>query len=125
LHQLFDPERRHAPLFTRAELSDERFLRAASGRSSPAVRKRPPVSADLRGDLEFCMQKLARAGLELLVTDYSRPDVELSTVKVIVPGLRHFWPRFAPGRLYDVPVALGCLSRPLSESELNPLPLLM
>jgi ribosomal protein S12 methylthiotransferase accessory factor len=38
-----------------------------------------------------------------------------------VPGLRHFWPRFAPGRLYDVPVRLGWIARPLAEDELNPI----
>src|SRR5690606_30411941 len=31
--------------------------------------------------------------------------IGMPAVKVIVPGLRHFWARFAPGRLYDVPVA--------------------
>jgi len=40
---------------------------------------------------------------------------------VIVPGLRHFYRRFAPGRLYDVPVKLGLRDRPLSEDEFNPL----
>jgi ribosomal protein S12 methylthiotransferase accessory factor len=39
-----------------------------------------------------------------------------------VPGLRHFWARFAPGRLYDVPVAMGWLERPVPEAELNPTP---
>ena len=39
---------------------------------------------------------------------------------VIVPGLRHFYTRFAPGRLYDVPVKLGYLDQPLSENELTP-----
>jgi len=39
---------------------------------------------------------------------------------VVVPGLRHFWPRYGPGRLYDVPVRLGWLPAPLDESELNP-----
>jgi len=39
---------------------------------------------------------------------------------VIVPGLRHFYRRFAPGRLYDVPVKLGLRDRPLKENELNP-----
>jgi oxazoline/thiazoline synthase len=33
-------------------------------------------------------------------------------VKVVVPGLRSFWARFAPGRLYDVPVRLGRLPSP-------------
>jgi hypothetical protein len=37
--------------------------------------------------------------------------------------LRHFWARFAPGRLYDVPVALGFGEQPTPESELNPVPM--
>jgi len=44
---------------------------------------------------------------------------------VIVPGLRHFWARFAPGRLYDVPVQLGWLPQPLAEEELNPIPMFL
>jgi ribosomal protein S12 methylthiotransferase accessory factor len=42
-------------------------------------------------------------------------------VRVIVPGLRHFYRRFGPGRLYDVPLTLGLRKRPLRESDLNPL----
>ena len=60
--------------------------------------------------------------MELLVLDQTRADVGLAVVKVFVPGLRHFWARFAPGRLYDVPVKLGWLSRPRREDELNPVP---
>jgi ribosomal protein S12 methylthiotransferase accessory factor len=41
-------------------------------------------------------------------------------VKVIVPGLRHFWRRTAPGRLYDVPVKMGWLKESKKEDELNP-----
>jgi ribosomal protein S12 methylthiotransferase accessory factor len=41
-------------------------------------------------------------------------------VRVIVPGLRHFYKRFGPGRLYDVPVKMGWLDRPLREDELTP-----
>jgi len=44
-------------------------------------------------------------------------------VKVFVPGLRHFWPRFAPGRLYDVPVSMGWLAAPLTEDQLNTQPI--
>jgi ribosomal protein S12 methylthiotransferase accessory factor len=61
--------------------------------------------------------------MEMLVLDQSRPDVGLPVVKVIVPGLRHFWKRFAPGRLYDVPVKLGWLAEPLDEAQLNPIPI--
>ena len=63
-----------------------------------------------------------RKGLEVLVLDQTRPDIELPVFKVVVPGLRHFWPRFAPGRLYEVPAELGWLSSPLTEEELNPIP---
>jgi len=53
--------------------------------------------------------------------DMTRPDVGLPVAKVIVPGLRHFWARLAPGRLYDVPVTLGWLQQPTPEESLNPI----
>jgi len=56
----------------------------------------------------------------VLVLDQTRPDVGLSVVKVIVPGMRHFWARFGPGRLYDVPVMMGWVENPLTEDQLNP-----
>lgn len=68
---------------------------------------------------------LAAHGLEVLVLDQTRPDIGLPVAKVVVPGLRHFWARFAPGRLYDVPVELGWLPEPLSETELNPIPMFL
>jgi ribosomal protein S12 methylthiotransferase accessory factor len=64
-----------------------------------------------------------RAGLDILVLDMTRPDIGMPVVKVIVPGLRHFWPRFAPGRLFDVPVRLGRLAAPTAYEDLNPVPL--
>lgn len=79
-------------------------------------------SDDFRDDLLRCQSLVERLGLEMLVLDQTRPDILLPVLKVIVPGLRHFWARFAPGRLYDVPVKLGWLKRPLSEHELNPIP---
>jgi oxazoline/thiazoline synthase len=67
-----------------------------------------------------CVRIAAEHGLDVLVVDVSRPDVELAVAKVMVPGLRHFWRRLAPGRLYDVPVRMGWLPAPLTESQLNP-----
>ena len=52
---------------------------------------------------------------------FPTPDSLPSVVKVIVPGLRHFWPRYAPGRLYDTPVKLGWLPAPIREDDLNPI----
>ena len=80
-------------------------------------------TADIADDVQTCIERAARLGLETMVLDQTRPDVGLHAVKVVVPGLRHFWPRLGPGRLYDVPVRLGWLARPRAEAELNPVPL--
>ncbi|HET8919350.1 MAG TPA: TOMM precursor leader peptide-binding protein [Xanthobacteraceae bacterium] len=76
---------------------------------------------DKREQVMTCVNLAKRHGLDFLVLDQTRPDIEVPVVRVIVPGLRHFYRRFAPGRLYDVPVKLGLRDRPLSENELNPL----
>jgi oxazoline/thiazoline synthase len=78
-------------------------------------------SLDTREQVRACVNLAKRAGLDFLVLDQTRPDIDVPVARVIVPGLRHFYRRFAPGRLYDVPVKLGWQDRPLSESELNPL----
>jgi ribosomal protein S12 methylthiotransferase accessory factor len=63
------------------------------------------------------------AGLDILVLDQTRPDIGMPVVKIVVPGLRHFWPRFAPGRLFQVPFSLGRLAEPIGYEQLNPIPL--
>jgi bacteriocin biosynthesis cyclodehydratase domain-containing protein len=73
-----------------------------------------------RDQVLACVDLASRAGLDFLVLNQTRPDVEVPVVRVIVPGLRHFYRRFGPGRLYDVPVRLGLRDRPLPESELTP-----
>jgi oxazoline/thiazoline synthase len=78
---------------------------------------------DLADDIASVHTRLAAAGLEVLVLDQTRPDIGLPVAKVIVPGLRSFWARFAPGRLYDVPVRLGRLATPKAYENLNPFPL--
>jgi ribosomal protein S12 methylthiotransferase accessory factor len=74
---------------------------------------------DIRDDVLTCVDIVKQAGLETLVLDQTRPDIGLNVVKVIVPGLRHFWSRFGPGRLYDVPVTLGWRETPTPEEEMN------
>lgn len=80
------------------------------------------AGTDARADLEFLVARAARSGLESYLLDMTRPDIGLAVARVIVPGLRHFWPRFAPGRLYDVPVAMGWRDQPIAEADLNPFP---
>jgi ribosomal protein S12 methylthiotransferase accessory factor len=79
--------------------------------------------ADLLQDVTAITRLLRDRGMELLVLDQTRPDLEVPVVKVLVPGMRHFWARFAPGRLYDVPVAMGRVAAPTPYEELNPVPL--
>jgi ribosomal protein S12 methylthiotransferase accessory factor len=80
---------------------------------------------DLLEDVMSCKRIAQKHGMEMLVLDQTRADIGLKVVKVIVPGMRHFWKRLGSGRLYDVPVQLGWLKEPLQEHQLNPFPMWM
>lgn len=80
-------------------------------------------SGDILGDVRACLEIARRHELEVYVRDMTRSDLGLPVVKVMAPGLRSFWRRLAPGRLYDAPVATGRLERRLSEAEMNPVSL--
>ena len=71
--------------------------------------------------IELGVDLLAQLGIDTIVINCTRPDVDMPVVKVYAPGLRAFRPRFAPGRLYDLPVQMGQLPVPRSFAELNPL----
>ena len=111
--------------YLEATLAGEPYLGPRSG--APARRRtdypRHDPNMNLRDAVVRCVEAARARGFDTLVQDHTRPDVGLSVVRVIVPGLRHFWARFAPGRLYDLPVELGLLDAPTPESELNPVPL--
>ena len=98
-------------------------------RPDPTVRPRTPAdyhhcpTDDLHEDITTVQQRLEGLGLDVMVLDQTRPDVGLPVMKAIVPGMRGFWARFAPGRLYDVPVKLGRQTRPTAYEDLNPIPL--
>ena len=80
-------------------------------------------SEDILENIQLCQKIVEHQGMEMLVMDQTRPDIGVPVAKVIVPGVRHFWARFAPGRLYDVPVKMGWIDRPLQEEDLNPIPI--
>jgi ribosomal protein S12 methylthiotransferase accessory factor len=106
---------------TPLRLQDHPFL-TPSG--DPKVQPGPASKfgrLDTREQVTACVDIAKREGLDFLVLNQTRPDIEVPVVRVIVPGLRHFYRRFAPGRLYDVPIKLGLRDRPLSENELNPI----
>jgi thiazole/oxazole-forming peptide maturase SagD family component len=66
-----------------------------------------------------------RRALRFLAIDLTRPGIGIPVARVVVPGLRPMWSRFAPGRLYDVPVALGWRRRRIARAALNPIPLMI
>jgi oxazoline/thiazoline synthase len=107
---------------TTATLSNQPYL-DFDDKAPPKVAADYPAvaSSDLAEDVRRCVAEAARRGLEMLVLDQTRPDIGLSVVKVVVPGLRHFWRRLGKGRLYDVPVQMGWRKEALAEDELNPL----
>lgn len=86
---------------------------------------RGPDRAVVALDLAKCHQLCRRHGLRFLALDLTRPGIGVPVARVVVPGLRPIWARFAPGRLYEVPVKLGWLSRPLAPEALNPVPLMV
>jgi oxazoline/thiazoline synthase len=74
---------------------------------------------DTQEQVAACVEVARAQGLDFMVLDQTRADIEVPVVRVVVPGMRHFYKRFAPGRLYDVPVKLGLRDRPTPEQELN------
>ena len=108
-----------------ARLADHPYLAPAAGAAPRGSADYPvPETADARKAVERCRALVEARGMEFLVLDQTRPDIGMPVARVIVPGLRHFWERFAPGRLYDVPIEMGRRDSPLAEDELNPVPVI-
>jgi len=103
-------------------LDDHPFARPDPDVPLRSCEGEPSFEGDVVDALERCRRTIEGKGLELLVLDQTRPDIGLPVVKVIVPGMRHFWPRLGTGRLYEVPVSLGRLAEPRREDELNHAP---
>jgi bacteriocin biosynthesis cyclodehydratase domain-containing protein len=113
-----------ADWFRSATVANRPWLLPDPSQPARRVEEMPSLCrGDLLADTETCLTLIASQGLEMLVLDQTRPLVGLPAVKVVVPGLRHFWARYGEGRLYDVPVKLGWLDQPLNEEQLNPTPI--
>ncbi|HYS34569.1 MAG TPA: TOMM precursor leader peptide-binding protein [Pseudonocardiaceae bacterium] len=121
---------RHDPDFARwwrdATLADQPYLAP-----DPTRPQRTVISyaytrhQDIHAEITLLRHRIEALGMQMHVLNQTRPDTELPVAKVIVPGLRHFWARFAPGRLYDVPVQLGRRRTPIDYDDLNPYPMFL
>lgn len=105
-----------------ATVANQPYVEPLRGELVRARDMKDSATDDIATDITHCVGHLRDLGYETLVLDHTRPDIDFPTARVIVPGLRHFWARLAPGRLYDVPVALGWLDEPRREEDLNPIP---
>jgi ribosomal protein S12 methylthiotransferase accessory factor len=118
---LFFPEieaGRRRGLFTGGEPAGA-YLHPGERRPWPARPARVPATP--AAELVREIDALTRSrGLDVFVLDQTRADVGVPVARVVVPGLRPLRPRFAPGRLFDVPVALGARRRAAAEFDLNP-----
>jgi ribosomal protein S12 methylthiotransferase accessory factor len=124
LNQVFDPRASVVSPWDGMAASKLDLLRPDPG-APPVAPAAAIASRDLKVHVETWVHRLSELGLDTVVVDKTRPDLGLAVAQVIVPGLRHVWPRFAPGRLYTVPLALGWTTRQLTEDELNPQHLLI
>ncbi|GAB1543538.1 TOMM precursor leader peptide-binding protein [Scytonema sp. NUACC21] len=112
--------------WTTATLTNQPYLVPDESVAPKTYSDYPQVWSDnLFEDVMTCQQISEKHGMEMLVLDQTRPDIGLKVVKVIVPGMRHFWKRLNSGRLDNVPVKLGWLQEPLKENQFNPFPMWM
>ncbi len=111
-------------LFDFESVLPEPFLTSENDLPVQKLSNYAPLShSDIKEDVFYCVDQAQRLGMDTLVVNNTRPDVELHTVKVVVPGLCHIWPQLANSRLYETPLRLGWSSTRLTEEQLNPLPL--
>lgn len=98
------------------KLSLGRFPFVRSGVPQPLTSFSESFEPDA-DEFETCLRTAERSGVDFSVFNLTREDVGVPVVRAIAPGLRHLRPRFAVGRLYDVPVRLGLRKRPLAENQ--------
>jgi len=82
-----------------------------------------PSSLSSTHTLTGLLHRLDTLGISVWVIDQTHPDLGVPVVRVVAPGLVHFWRRLGASRLYEVPVKLGWQHQRIDESEMNPLDL--
>ena len=110
-----------AAWFSTARVAEQPWLLPSpSLPAGPAAAGAHDVPRDAAACVRRCVDLASAAGLDVIVVDQTRPDIELAVARVVVPGLRHFWRRLGPGRLWDVPAGLGRFPLALDEDSVNP-----
>jgi thiazole/oxazole-forming peptide maturase SagD family component len=84
------------------------------------VRARTRSTPQATAGVRQLVHRLVNAELSPLLVTFPSAKAGSTAVKAIVPGLRPWWPRFAPGRLYVAPVRAGWVDVARTEAQLNP-----
>ena len=106
------------------KVSRESYLRPAPDCAARSFQSFSGVPyMDICEALQYIKKLLIAKGLDLLSLDQTRQDLGLHVVKVVVPGMRPYWRRLAPGRLYEKPVQLGWINILRKEADMNPAPI--
>ena len=92
------PERELSLLATANLATEAAYLLPASHLPEKRLADYPAANfTSLAQAVEHAAELVRQRGMEMLVLDLTRPDIGLPVVKVLVPGMRHFWRRLAPG----------------------------
>jgi ribosomal protein S12 methylthiotransferase accessory factor len=121
-------ESSHPGLATWLEAADLASCAWCKPLSGEAVDLQPNRARRLDGSrpvLERCLEICDAHDLRVFYIDLTREEIGIPAARTIVPGLRHYKPRFASGRLYDIPVRLGWQATAMDEAQVNSLPLIV
>lgn len=104
-----------------ARLEENQYLAPDSERALIRADEIQNLSSnDLLDDVKTCVELCRERGMEVLMQDQTRPDIQLSVVKIFVPKMAHFWRRLGKKRLWNVPVEQGWLEQPNTPETCNP-----
>lgn len=70
--------------------------------------------------MEAILASLHRLGIDVLAIDQTDPDIGVPVMRILAPGLYHFWRRLGGKRLTEVPQKMGWASEEERSRLLNP-----
>ena len=97
------------------------WMRAYAHTVERVVDVKSRATLDVTEDVWLCVEMLHEKGLEVLVLDQTDPKIGCPVVKVIVPGMYHFWNRRGGRRMSEVPLSEGWAEGPVDEDDIEPI----
>lgn len=101
------------------------YLRAfPDAAASPMVRDYPGPTESWDRLIHWLIDHFQQKNMEIITVRLTRPAYQWPVVRVVVPPLHHFWPRFGSSRLYQLPTAwqIACPQAAKDPDGLNPIP---